>query len=982
MHISPPLVILTCLQALLVTALPARAGFTTPQPCSLRRETSAARNVDRQSCDDASTLRSTQTFTRPQAKAVTFVGRRRQDQTVTLTSLPSTQSPYEPDQVTSAPGTTGTFISTIATEGNPSSQPFATSLPSAPQSILQPANSTAAPLNRSTKAPPLSLTATVTLPLTTFETVVTNLTVVSIPVPTVVNISSITVAESTYTSDRSIIVTSTVQPTTIHTTATVLKTSTVIASATVTNTVSTVLSTGTLSSVLSTSTVACQFSMGCGSENLFQPVAVGPPPSVIPSVPNHPVPRLGITGMDGPIQTNKFYFNFFLGSQSFPAFVQPYSLAWSKGGGNAQSWGMVVSHVDDSQKVFGPNNTKIPGAPASYFINPLGIQSIILSAAELGTSTVLTTDSLAVMSGNANLSPKPGSNSHIKFPMVQGMAFVTAIYESLQLEIQSSVFFRSVESRGQPKPGVYKYRLILEDGKIWLLYAIPSYNVDPNLQLRSSTMLQGIPNWSGLVQIAKLPPGANEGIFDAACGLYPTSGSVGGSATNSSAQYSLSWTKAGPFARNGTLLMYALPHHMASFDDSTASKAMRNITLQTTTKGVATAIAADCWILNEELHPTMGFAPWRPDAQIKAALSQDVVALIQNISTVEASQDMNAQTNLNSMYYSGKGLAKFATIIYTMSDLVSQQGLATAALDKLKNAFAVFTNNTQQFPLYYDTDWKGVVSSASYKTRDPGVDFGNSYYNDHHFHYGYFIYAAAVIGYLDPVWAQDNKDYVNALVRDVANPSTLDTYFPVFRSFDWYNGHSWAKGLFETGDGKDEESTSEDANFAYGLKMWGRVIGDVSMERRGDLMLSVVSRAIQSYFLMESDNKIQPAQFIGNKASGILFENKIDHVTYFGTNPEYIQGIQMIPAQPFSTLTRTRKFVQEEWTQYFADGAIDPAQNVVGGWKGILFGNLAIINPQAAYNFFSQKNFDASWLDSGASLTWYLAYSAALGGSS
>lgn len=98
--------------------------------------------------------------------------------------------------------------------------------------------------------------------------------------------------------------------------------------------------------------------------------------------------------------------------------------------------------------------------------------------------------------------------------------------------------------------------------------------------------------------------------------------------------------------------------------------------------------------------------------------------------------------------------------------------------------------------------WGGAVSSATYATGDAGVDFGNTYYNDHHFHYGYHILAAATIGHLDPDWAQANADYVNTLVRDVANPSSKDAFFPMWRSFDWYHGHSWAHGLYAAADGK------------------------------------------------------------------------------------------------------------------------------------------------------------------------------------
>ncbi len=59
--------------------------------------------------------------------------------------------------------------------------------------------------------------------------------------------------------------------------------------------------------------------------------------------------------------------------------------------------------------------------------------------------------------------------------------------------------------------------------------------------------------------------------------------------------------------------------------------------------------------------------------------------------------------------------------------------------------------------------------------------------------YGYFIYTAAVIAYLDPGWLTQgqNKAWVNTLVRDIANPSSLDTYFPTSRNFDWYHGHTW-----------------------------------------------------------------------------------------------------------------------------------------------------------------------------------------------
>lgn len=308
-----------------------------------------------------------------------------------------------------------------------------------------------------------------------------------------------------------------------------------------------------------------------------------------------------------------------------------------------------------------------------------------------------------------------------------------------------------------------------------------------------------------------------------------------------------------------------------------------------------------------------------------------------------------------------------------MYDLLNDVAAGQVALTRLQTAFAVFAMNRQRFPLLYESAWGGLVSSATYSSGDPGADFGNTYYNDHHFHYGYFIYAAAIIGYLDPTWIPANKDFVNTLVRDIANPSTLDPYFPVSRNFDWYHGHSWAHGLYESWDGKNQESSSEDAMSAYALKMWGSVVEDRNMEARGNLQLAITARSLQKYYLYDGENTTQPSRFIGNKVAGILFENKIDYTTFFGSDMEFIHGIHMLPLLPSTTLTRPRKFVTEEWDTYFSNGRVD---SIKGGWRGVLYGNLATIDPRAAWKFFSQPQFDRTLLDGGASLTWYLAFAA------
>ena len=128
----------------------------------------------------------------------------------------------------------------------------------------------------------------------------------------------------------------------------------------------------------------------------------------------------------------------------------------------------------------------------------------------------------------------------------------------------------------------------------------------------------------------------------------------------------------------------------------------------------------------QSLPVDMGFAPWTPRTRSRSTLSVAARQLLQQVAVSEINQDYNAQTNVDSMYFSGKALAKFAMIVYTTHDLLGEPDLATLGLNQLKGAFAVFATNQQIYPLVYDSVWNGVVSSGSYITGDPGQDFGNS----------------------------------------------------------------------------------------------------------------------------------------------------------------------------------------------------------------------------------------------------------------
>ncbi|KAG5929935.1 hypothetical protein E4U42_003867 [Claviceps africana] len=710
--------------------------------------------------------------------------------------------------------------------------------------------------------------------------------------------------------------------------------------------------------------------MACG-DIFAEPIDTKEPPSNIPRRHDHPVPREGIKSA-GPLQTNKFYSNLFLGDQRGPAFTFPYSVSWAGGKGAGGSWGLACSHIEEHQRVFGKE--KYDGA-SSYYLNPIGIQSMILSAKELGCETAISIDMMTAFSATVHLSKNKTAAPAVSFPLIQGMAYLTARYDGSTPLIQSGVFFKAVSRvTHDPKEHVTKYNFHLEDGTTWRLYAHRTKGEALDLNIINNSLAESKHPFYGTIQVCK-DPGTKESedLLDDGAGIYPVTLTLSGSVSGREGTYSFAFEKKGH--QLGHLYVYALPHHLSSFDGETM-KRVRGVRLQSPTKGVATLVRGTEWTMVERHMPTdMDLAPWHPEKGALKCLSDKAKGTIRAAAAKELSQNIVAQTNLDSMYFSGKALSKFATILYVVDELLGDKALAKKGLGPLKAAFGTFAANQQKFPLNYETAWSGLVSSASYETGDAGVDFGNTYYNDHHFHYGYHILAAATIGHIDQAWAMENKDYVNLLARDIANPSKDDKFFPMWRSFDWYHGHSWAHGLYAAADGKNQESSSEDMMCAYALKMWGKVIHDEHLEMRGNLMLSIIARSLQNYYLYSKDNTVQPKQFIGNKVAGILFENKIDHTTYFDPNIEAIQGIHMIPILPPSAYVRDAKFVKEEWDAYFSRGRIDDIRNA---WKGIVYANYATIEPQKAWDFFTSKDFDAQWLDGGASLTWYMAFSAGM----
>ncbi|KAF4322724.1 hypothetical protein BBO99_00003001 [Phytophthora kernoviae] len=480
------------------------------------------------------------------------------------------------------------------------------------------------------------------------------------------------------------------------------------------------------------------------------------------------------------------------------------------------------------------------------------------------------------------------------------MAFVTAKYAALTPRFDTVYAILTVNGHAAVS-GIAvtdtRFVFTFNNDQTWALY----FSSEVTLQLSGKSALISSGLFTGTARVAFVPDPAKQNEFDQTASCILEGGSVEALDTNT---YAYVWNTSGDCSASGGLLHYAQIHHIDTLDRSTTVEV----------EGPATSdIAAK---------------------RIKATLVSDIAS------------KWSIQID-GSYYFNGKAAQKYASLCLMAADTFvtghDSTELLERCLTKLKKILAPFLTNSWTYSLKYDTVYCGILSSQGFVFRDVNADFGNTMYNDHHYHYGYWIVTAAIVNKLEPTWsglAQLNR-MTRFLVRDVANPSSNDPYFTKFRNFDWFRGHSYSHGVLSFADGKDQESSSEDMNFHYGIALFGQVIGDKTLETIGQLMVKLNARAIQTYFLLTDANRAQPSQFRANKVTGILFDNKVNYATWFSPEKYAIHGIQMIPISPITEYVRTRQFITEEWDQVLAKIPSVVNDDLRNPWLSLLYANYA-----------------------------------------
>lgn len=267
----------------------------------------------------------------------------------------------------------------------------------------------------------------------------------------------------------------------------------------------------------------------------------------------------------------------------------------------------------------------------------------------------------------------------------------------------------------------------------------------------------------------------------------------------------------------------------------------------------------------------------------------DEIGKLRSLLALEADQELFpkglGETPDHDAYWDGKSMGRLSQLAH-IADAI---GLPEER-DKLLDAVAErledwFDGQAPRF-FYYDKTWRSLIAFPD--------SYGSaSHLNDHHFHYGYFIQAAAAVARFRPEWARAHEEMVESLIRDVAAIDKDDKNFPRLRHMDPFAGHSWANGPAQFFEGNNEESSSEEINFSYSVALWGALTKDKTVEDLGLYLYATQVSAVEDYWFDVHD-RVFPEGF-KHPTIAMVWGAGGKYDTWFDQDPGIIHGINFLP---------------------------------------------------------------------------------------
>ena len=268
-------------------------------------------------------------------------------------------------------------------------------------------------------------------------------------------------------------------------------------------------------------------------------------------------------------------------------------------------------------------------------------------------------------------------------------------------------------------------------------------------------------------------------------------------------------------------------------------------------------------------------------------------------------------------YWLGKQLGKWATLL-PIAEQLGEKDAADECERRLKTALENFLTvrgfdgREKRSSLFaYEPNWGSLIGYPASFGSDQEL-------NDHHFHYGYFLRAAAELARRDPAWSQKWLPMIRLLARDIASADRRDPLFPYLRCFDIYAGHSWASGHGRFGDGNNQESSSESINAWYGLLMLAEVTGDKELRDQAAWLLATEVAAIEDYWF-DVHGDLFPRSYPASVVT-MVWGGKGANATWFDANPQSIHGINFLPVTAGSLyLGRYPAYARKNYTALLSE---------------------------------------------------------------
>lgn len=362
----------------------------------------------------------------------------------------------------------------------------------------------------------------------------------------------------------------------------------------------------------------------------------------------------------------------------------------------------------------------------------------------------------------------------------------------------------------------------------------------------------------------------------------------------------------------------------------------------------------------ETVTPYNGVLPELPS--ISGVDSQSLYALVDQVYR-EATLVPHHDT-----YWTGKDLGRLAQLV-PIADQVGH----TAARDR----FLAAMKSTLE-------DWFTYVpgESGGFFAREPTwgtlIGYPASYgsdteLNDHHFHWGYFVSAAATVAMYDPSWAAPEawRNRVDELINDAADGGR-DGRYPFLRNYDPYEGHSWASGHGAFAAGNNQESSSEAINFAAAVLKWGAATGERETRDLGAYLYATEVQSIEQYWF-DVDRAVFPSGW--HETAGIVWGQGAAHATWWTADPEEIHGINMLPITGGSLYFG--RHPEEVLRNYSELTSENPGVPTV--WQDIIWSHLALADPSAALAALTSSSYTPEDGESRAHTYHWIATLAALG---